>query len=158
MKGSILNPLAAPCRLYPHHLRPDPLKENALIFLTVCSKNRAKVVANEKVHRELRNLWSDASQWIVGPYVLMEEHVHLIIALSCSNTVPLTNWVAWWKRLSSRAIFPEKLNWQKSFWDSRIRNDEAFTAKCSYMRANPVRKGLVRVPSDWEFQGTIHRI
>jgi len=152
-----LNLLAAEVRAYPHHSIPAPSRENALIFLTVCVRHRARVLANEQVHEKLRELWSDGSHWLVGPYVLMEDHLHSIVAMSYSNTVPIERWIAWWKRLSARSFTDIGLRWQKSFWDTRIRNDEAYVAKCFYMRENPVRKGLVENSADWKFQGIVHR-
>jgi hypothetical protein len=45
-----------------------------LIFLTVCSKDRRKWLANPTVHRLLREVWREENRWRVGPYVLMLVH------------------------------------------------------------------------------------
>lgn len=158
MDSKLSNPLAAPVRRYPHHAPIDPHKENAFIFLTVCTKFRAPLLANHRVHLTLREIWSDSSQWRVGPYVLMKDHLHLIAAMSSSNAVRLESWISWWKRLSSRKCKEIGLTWQKGFWDVRIRNDAALAAKCLYMRDNPLRKGLVATADEWPFTGVVHKL
>jgi putative transposase len=39
--------------------------------------------------------------------------------------------------------------WQRGFFDHRLRADESFEEKATYVRMNPVRKGLVGRPDDW---------
>ncbi len=39
-----------------------------------------------------------------------------------------------------------------------MRDRKHYDEKLSYVRMNPVRKGLVQNPPDWPFQGEIHPI
>ena len=39
--------------------------------------------------------------------------------------------------------------WQSGFFDHRLRGDESRNEKISYIRQNPVRKGLVTEPEAW---------
>jgi putative transposase len=145
-------------RKYPYHAPMNPLHENNLIFLTVCTKDRMPWLDNDVAHHVLRELWSDRSHWIVGPYILMPDHVHLIAAPASSQKSSLKDWTAWWKRLSTRRFEDPIAGWQKGFWDTRLRDPRHVAEKIHYMRLNPARKGLVNEGSAWRFQGVIHSI
>ena len=152
------NPLTAPERRYPHHRAPDTMLNNSLIIVTVCSRNRAQVLANDNVHQILHSLWSDGRHWRVGAYVIMPDHVHLIVMASSSNSVPLERWISWWKRESTLLAKQYSVRWQKNFWDRRIRNEENYGEKIAYIRNNPVRHNLVLDSREWRFQGEIYKI
>ena len=154
------NPAIAPAveRKYPHHSAVNPMQENNLIFLTVCTKGRVPWLADDVAHQVMRELWSDRSHWIVGSYILMPDHTHLIVAPASSQTSSFVHWIAWWKRMSSRRFDDPRIGWQKGFWDTRLRNGRHMAEKVDYMRRNPVRSGLVDESSKWRFQGIIHTI
>jgi putative transposase len=48
--------------------------------------------------------------------------------------------------------------WQRDFWDTQMRSREHYEEKLSYVRMNPLRKGLAQNPEDWPYQGVIHEI
>ena len=52
-----------------------------------------------------------------------------------------------WKRYTANRF---GVDWQRDFFDHRIRHDESLDAKADYIRMNPVRKGLCERPEDWE--------
>jgi hypothetical protein len=39
-----------------------------------------------------------------------------------------------------------------------LRGDESYTEKWEYVKANPVRAGLVREPEDWPYQGVLNTL
>jgi REP element-mobilizing transposase RayT len=41
--------------------------------------------------------------------------------------------------------------WQEEYFDHVVRSDESLLAKIEYIRQNPVRKGLVHVPEEYEW-------
>jgi REP element-mobilizing transposase RayT len=45
--------------------------------------------------------------------------------------------------------------WQRSFFDHCIRTGESEAEIIEYIRANPVRAGLVRHPDDWAWTGSV---
>jgi putative transposase len=45
--------------------------------------------------------------------------------------------------------------WQRGFFDHVLRGDESYAQRCDYVRANPVRAGLVNDPDAWPFAGEI---
>ena len=44
------------------------------------------------------------------------------------------------------------IQWQRDFFDHRLRNLESATEKARYIRMNPVRAGLAANPQDWPYQ------
>jgi putative transposase len=54
---------------------------------------------------------------------------------------------AWKHYLTGEA----RLVWQRDFFDHRLRSHESLDEKWAYIRANPVRAGLVARPEDWRF-------
>jgi len=43
------------------------------------------------------------------------------------------------------------IEWQRDFFDNRLRQDESYIEKAHYIRMNPVRAGLVESPGDWPY-------
>jgi putative transposase len=152
------NQILYPRRKYPHHESSDSTSSYLPIFLTICTKNRAPVLAQDGVHAALRNLWSDNSRWTVGPYVLMPEHAHLIVVEAARNQTPLSAWIGWWKQQASVRVGGGILVWQRDFWDTTIRTQAMFADKITYIKNNPIRRGLAQSETGWLFQGEMHRI
>jgi REP element-mobilizing transposase RayT len=48
--------------------------------------------------------------------------------------------------------------WQRDFWDTQMRSREHYEEKLSYVRMNPVRKGLAASPNDWPYQGEVFSV
>jgi putative transposase len=53
-----------------------------------------------------------------------------------------------WKRYTARHA---KIEWQRDFFDHRLRHDESYAQKADYIRQNPGRKGLVARAEDWPY-------
>ena len=146
-----------PNRKHPIH-SPSLSNTHDIIFITVCTNKRIPILANDPSHLTLLNLWRDSSQWLVGRYVLMPDHVHLFTVRAHHGTVSLKSWIGWWKRHFSVALKMGSGTWQTDFWDTRMRTPEHFSSKWLYVRDNPVREGLVACYSDWKYQGEIHNL
>jgi REP element-mobilizing transposase RayT len=146
---------ASPDRRRPVHL---PLLDigtrSNLVFLTVCTKDRRPVLANEELHGALRRVWQAATHWRVGRYVVMPDHVHLFCGPGTSPPSELRAWVSYWKRLVTQANGEDV--WQKNFWDTQLRRHESYSAKWEYVRQNPVRAGLAARAEDWPYQGELN--
>jgi len=131
------------------------LRHPTIVLVTVCTKNREPWLANEKVHRLLRDIWTEATGWLVGRYVLMPDHLHLFAAPG-ETDFDLGNWVRYWKSLFTKRYGNPNHRWQTDYWDRRLRFWESYDAAWEYVRNNPVRHGLVERSDDWPFQGEIH--
>ena len=129
---------------------------SAIIFITVCTKQRRPLLANDRCHQILRKLWSQGAHWLVGNYVILPDHIHLFAGRTRSNTCTLEQWVSWWKRETTCSLgLARGQLWQDSQWDRRIRSEGSLSQKYVYIRENPVRHGYVSKWSDWPYQGEI---
>jgi hypothetical protein len=70
----------------------------------------------------------------------------------------LDNWVRFWKSQFTKKHGDKQHRWQPHHWDTRLRRVDSYAQKWDYVRNNPVRKGLVRGPDDWPYQGEIHAL
>ena len=61
-----------------------------------------------------------------------------------------------WKRRLSCLHLPGAGEWQRDFWDTRLRRSDNYTEKWHNVRENPVRAELVKAPEEWTFEGQIH--
>lgn len=52
------------------------------------------------------------------------------------------------KRFTARKL---GIDWQRDFFDHRIRDNENLDKKADYIRMNPVRKGLCEKSEDWDY-------
>jgi putative transposase len=85
----------------------------------------------------------------------MPYHVHLFCSPATVPPESLERWVSYWKAEAARH-WPrgdEHPLWQRDFWDTQLRHADSYNTKWSYVRLNPVRKGLVDCEAAWPFQG-----
>jgi putative transposase len=131
------------------------LNQPTIVFLTICTKNRQPWLANPIVHDAFRKIWQPTDTWLVGDYLLMPDHIHLFCAPR-DLSVTLQRWVSFWKREFSCLHLSEGGQWQRDFWDTRMRRGENYAEKWNYVRENPIRAGLVKNLDDWPFQGRMN--
>ena len=156
MKESIDNDF--PVRNHPAHHPPiERINRPVIIFLTVCSDQRRKILADETVHAVLRDAWRSSKQWNVGRYVILPDHIHLFCSPAIREAENVASWATYWKRAVSR-LLPEQLHpiWQRDCWDTQLRGHESYGEKWAYVRDNPMRAGLVENVDDWPFQGELN--
>jgi putative transposase len=89
---------------------------------------------------------------VVG-YVVMPEHVHLLV--SEPSTGPLA------RALHALKLSMSKRQPRRPFWQARYYDFNVFTArkhveKLRYMHRNPVKRGLVERPEDWQWSSFRH--
>jgi REP element-mobilizing transposase RayT len=138
----------------------ERFNEAPIIFLTVCTRNRKRILANSEVVVLLRDSWHQATSWTVGRFIVMPDHLHLFCAPAENLTRPLGQWVRYWKTVASRR-WPRPLEqpvWQLDFWDTQLRHGMHYDEKWEYVRQNPVRAGLVAEPDDWPHRGELHTL
>ncbi|PYV82747.1 MAG: hypothetical protein DMG05_27565 [Acidobacteria bacterium] len=153
---SSLAPDQLPFRKYPTHGVKISSEGPTIVFLTACAKNRVAWLATDEVHLLLRQVWTEATAWLVGHYVIMPDHIHLFAAPG-HPFVSFDNWVQYWKSQFSKRSPPAPAHrWETDHWDTRLRNAESYRTKWEYVRNNPVRHGLVERAEDWPYQGSIY--
>ena len=119
-------------------------------FVTLCTADRQRVLDNADVFERIRSFTADSMDRYgvyVDSYVLMPDHIHLIITVSATSDIALGAWVKAFKAMVSLRQF----KWQSGFFDHILRNDESRSEKWEYIRNNPVRAGFVDDPNDWPY-------
>ena len=142
----------------PHFSGIERHNEAIIHFITVCTRDRLRILDSESVHQLLLEAWAKADAFMVGRYVIMPDHVHLF----CSPAQPmpgyLETWIRFWKTFVSNRWSNQKKGklWQRDFWDTQMRHGESYGNKWDYVRLNPVRHGLVKDNDEWPYQGEMH--
>ncbi len=131
------------------------LGQPTIVFVTVCTQNRAPWLAQPCAHELLKEAWSESEAWLVGYYLLMPDHVHFFCAPR-DLKITLDRWVSYWKRLFTIKAGNPAWQWQSHKWDTRLRRSESYQDKWIYIRENPLRKGLVQTPEEWPHQGMLN--
>ncbi|CAN5914669.1 hypothetical protein BH11VER1_BH11VER1_26190 [soil metagenome] len=131
-----------------------------LLFATVCTKDRGIWLATEEVRAVLHDIWQqDATTWLVGPYVIMPDHLHfLCVPRQLSDGVEMERWVAYWKDRFSKRFQNPLWRWQRGVFHHRMRHDGHLHETLAYMQQNPVKKGLVATAEVWPWRGKVHDI
>jgi len=140
---------------YPLH---DTGDKPAIVYVTVCTATRKKILCSEVIHELLLKVWNSAGSWLVGRYVVMPDHIHLFCSPAAVDAPPLGKWVQYWKTLVSRN-WPkpdEQPIWQKSFWDTQLRCSDRYDEKWEYVCQNPVRADFCAKYDDWLWQGELN--
>jgi putative transposase len=128
-----------------------------IVFDTVCTKGRIAWLANDLVHQLLRQVWQEATAWLMGRYVIMPDHIHFFAAAT-ELPIPYDNWVTYWKSQFTKRYKVARHQWLTDHWDVRMRNASQDEEKWLYVLQNPVRHGLVARPEEWPYRGEIHEL
>jgi len=76
----------------------------------------------------------------------MPDHLHLLVGVPADAN--LSDVIRDFKRITARI---GKINWQRNFFDHRLRHDESLDEKAAYIRENPVRAGLIAAADEWPY-------
>ncbi len=83
--------------------------------------------------------------FVVAGYVLMPEHVHLLVGEPIRSALSIALQVL--KQQTSRKlkVRGEAQFWQRRYYDFNVWSDEKRIEKLRYMHRNPLKRGLVEV-------------
>ena len=130
--------------------------EGGTYFITLTARNRAPVLANDKVRHALRDaIEATRSRWsfTVDAWVLLPDHLHCLWTLPEGDADFSIRW-ATIKRLTTQAV--GRSVWQERFWEHLIRDEADFQRHFDYIHWNPVKHALVQRAVDWPYS-TFHR-
>lgn len=126
-----------------------------LHFITFsCHRRRpylGSAAARDTFVRILNDL-RDAYRFALVGYVVMPEHVHLLISEPERGTPSIVIQVL--KQKVSCALRGErekKTLWQRRFYDFNVWSSKKVPEKLRYMHENPVKRKLVSDPGDWKW-------
>ena len=122
-----------------------------MFFITICCKQRGN---NQlcfpnvgPILLDAANHYHEQKDWYVSLMLLMPDHLHALIVNAPDKK--LGELIGSWKRYVAGRT---GIKWQKNFFDHRLRNDESWEEKAAYIRANPVRAGLIQENETWIYQ------
>jgi putative transposase len=128
-------------------------------FLTFSCYRRRANLDNDSARAEFLSALERVRQnygLCVYAYVIMPEHVHLLINEPQHNALAqaiksLKQGVA--RRLALRAEYPF---WQARYYDFNVWSEIKFVEKIRYIHRNPVHRGLAAKPEDWPWSSFRH--
>jgi putative transposase len=120
-------------------------------FITFSCYRRRPLLHNDPARLlflgELERLRSRHDFHVYG-YVLMPEHVHLLLSEPKAHVLATTLNVL--KHETSQHLKGDnKQFWQRRYYDFNVLTQRKFREKLRYMHRNPVKRGLVGNPEDW---------
>ncbi|MGA2281605.1 MAG: transposase [Verrucomicrobiota bacterium] len=135
----------------PHNipLWVDPQK--SVYFITINCQERG---TNQLAKPEIAGLLLDSVRfrnekfiWYAHVFLVMPDHVHALLSFPPSENT-IQEIVSKWKRWTARQL---KIEWQRDFFEHRLRSDESWREKADYILANPTRKDLAKDLKDWPY-------
>ena len=88
----------------------------------------------------------DRDEWKWKLILAMPDHLHGIV--SFPHKFFMKKSISSWKRWLAKS---HAIQWQRDFFDHRLRNVESAAEKADYIRMNPVRAGLVASHEEWPY-------
>ena len=133
------------------HVPPAWSPENATYFITVCAQPRGRnsLCVDAVAGKLLKSIvhYHTEKKWFCELALLMPDHLHAFLVFPWDRTMSST--LQDWKRYTARTC---GINWQRDFFEHRIRNEKRHVETWHYIRHNPVRSGLVHQPDDWLYR------
>ena len=141
----------SPRKRLPHDVPVWVDPQKSAYFITVnCQQRGPNQLARPDVAGPLLDSVSFRNEkfiWFAHVFMVMPDHVHALLSFPPSvHTIQET--ISQWKRWTSRHGGVE---WQRDFFEHRLRTDESWREKADYILANPVRKRLVKEAKDWPY-------
>lgn len=138
---------------YPDRLQhwvPGWVKVGALFHIRI----RVQLGGRSLLHDEATSLaiidgtrsYHDRGKWWCHLFLLMPDHLHAMLAFP--SDASMSTVIRNWKRGSARF---HGCQWQTNYFDHRIRNDRELSETWTYIRRNPVVKGLCAEEDDWRW-------
>jgi putative transposase len=122
----------------------------AIYFITICCEQRGtNQLCHGKPASELFNtarIYHEHGRWNLKLLLLMPDHLHALIGIDGRD--PLSQLIRDYKRITAKVACVE---WQRNFFDHRLRHDESLAEKFAYICQNPVRAGLIRNARGWPY-------
>jgi putative transposase len=88
-------------------------------------------------------------------YVVMPEHIHLLV--SEPDRADLATAIKSLKQGVARLLIADREHfWQPRYYDFNVHEARRFGDKLRYIHRNPVKRGIVERPEDWEWSSFRH--
>jgi REP-associated tyrosine transposase len=138
----------SPVRKKPPHTIPQRVVEGSWFFITIKwvapGKNQLCRAETGDAVLAAMKFNHDEFIWHRRLCLLMPDHLHAI--LSFPREPGMETAIKNWKKFVAGK---HSVNWQRDFFDHRLRDHHELEEKTSYILMNPVRKGLCERVEDW---------
>jgi len=104
----------------------------------LCAEVSGRLLLDSVIEYQRQHLW-----W-VRVFLLMPDHLHALMAFP--RAAGMSGTIRQWKAFHARW---NGIAWQSGYFDHRIRSSKSLSEKASYIRQNPVVKGLCATAHDW---------
>ena len=135
-------------------LKDYDYSQEGAYFLTICVQNRLPLFADKNVStiidKWIQKIPDKYPEILLDYYVVMKDHVHIILIFNKGNREKLQEIMKWFKTMTTNEYIRgvkdgiyipyEKKLWQRSYYDHIIRNDEDLNEKRQYIIDNPLKK------------------
>jgi putative transposase len=133
------------------HQPPDWVDDGSTFFITVCCSPRGSdhLCSPELAEQILESVTvrQARAEWAVSLLLLMPDHLHALISFN-TREHEIAKVIQNWKRYLARF---SGIQWQRGFFDHRLRSADAYREKGAYIRHNPIRAGLCETEADWPY-------
>ena len=128
-----------------------PWEQPVLYFVTICVKDRHKVLATPEVFDAIKSVIPQSQKWHVLAGVVMPDHVHWVVSPVEDRSLSIGDFSHGFKRRLRTHLGPQSWEWQRGCFDRLLRSDENLRNKWIYVKDNPVRHGFVQTADDWPY-------
>jgi len=132
------------------HRPPFWVSENAIFFITINCQRRGEaqltLPAKAQGLLDALDFYQNLGKWHVTLALLMPDHFHALVSFNNDKGSGMGNLIKNWKRYTAKAF---GIEWQRDYFDHRIRSDSDMADKWDYIRENPVRAGIVDSFEKW---------
>ena len=134
----------------PHHSPSwvDPAASDYFVTIN-CQRRGTNQFCLPTIGEELlksARVYYDQRKWFPALFLLMPDHLHMLV--SFGRDQDMSKVVISWKRYVATKY---QVGWQRGFFEHRLRGAEILDEKAAYILQNPVRAGLVRAVSEWQY-------
>jgi len=128
-------------------------------FVTFSCYHRRPFLVTPQARTIFEQAFERVRRWyglIVCGYVVMPEHVHLLVSEPERGTLRAALQIL--KQTTARKLRPGVATpfWQIRYYDFNVWTDRKRIEKLRYMHRNPVKRGLVEKPEDWAWSSFVH--
>ncbi len=133
---------------------------HAEYFLTLCTHEKISGLTHPPLAPIIRDQWQHLeaqNHWHVRTAVIMPDHIHMLITLGENSELPSI--IRLFKGRLAASLRQNEMQWQRGYFDHRLRPDDDQLPLFLYIYLNPYRANLIQrgqvyahyycQPSDW---------
>src|SRR5581483_10075353 len=130
-----------------------------LHFITFSCRRRAPLLGTAPARRVFEEQFEQVRRWYgfyVSGYVVMPEHVHLLVSEPERGKLFVA--IQMLKQNVAHKLAPGERFWEPRYYDFNVWSERKHIEKLRYIHRNPVKRGLVATPEDWQWSSFRHHL